>query len=159
MVRGSVPKGAGGPIQRHYRFRPPIRGLALGFYGEWSLEEDDLIAEAAKKAGSTPERFRSCHGVKQATRAVSSWARERIGRLALRESAMPSEVALDIAPGYQAMAPEKAAEAAPEVRDVWDSSGNRLACPPSPVNEPGCSLGREVERCGGFFFVCLLLPR
>ena len=60
-------------------------------------------AEVAKKGGSTPERFGCCHGVKQATRAASSWALGRIGRLALRESAMAIEVALDIAPGNQTM--------------------------------------------------------
>ena len=67
--------------------------------------------------------------MEQATRVVSSWARERIGRLALRESAMAIEVALDIALGNQAVVPEKAAEAASEVWDVWDGSGNRPAMP------------------------------
>ena len=49
--------------------------------------------------------------------------------MALRESAMAIEVALDIALGNQAVVPEKAAEAASEVWDVWDGSGNRPAMP------------------------------
>ena len=44
--------------------------------------------------------------------------------------AMAIEVALDIAPGNQTAISEKAAEAAPKVRDVWDGSGNRPAMPP-----------------------------
>ena len=90
---------------------------------------DDFIAEVAKKGGSTPERPGCWNGVEQATRAVSSWARERIGRLALRESAMAIEVALDIAPGNQTAVPEIAAETAPEVWGVWGGSGNRPAIP------------------------------
>ena len=128
-VWNNVPKGVDGPIQRRLRSRPGIKGLAFGFFGEWSREVDDFIAEVAKNGGSTPERFGCCHGVEQATRVVSSWARERIGRLALRESAMAIEVALDIALGNQAVVPEKAAEAASEVWDVWDGSGNRPAMP------------------------------
>ena len=128
-VWNNVPKGVDGPIQRRFRSRPGIKGLAFGFFGEWSREVDDFIAEVAKNGGSTPERFGCCHGVEQATRVVSSWARERIGRLALRESAMAIEVALDIALGNQAGVPEKAAEAASEVWDVWDGSGNRPAMP------------------------------
>ena len=128
-VWNNVPKGVDGPIQRRFRSRPGIKGLAFGFFGEWSREVDDFIAEVAKNGGSTPERFGCCHGVEQATRVVSSWARERIGRLALRESAMAIEVALDIALGNQAVVPEKAAEAASEVWDVWDGSGNRPAMP------------------------------
>ena len=54
----------------------------------------------------------------------------RIGRLALRGAAIAIEVAIDIAPGNRAVVTEKAAEAAPEVRDVWESSGNRAAVPP-----------------------------
>ena len=115
MVWSSVPKGVGGPIQRRCRSRPGKKGLAFGFYGDWSREVDDFIAEVAKKGGSTPGRFGCCHGVKQATRVVSSWVRERIGRLALRESAMAIEVAPDIALGNQAVVPEKAAKAASEV--------------------------------------------
>ena len=128
-VWNNVPKGGDGPIQRRLRSRPGIKGLAFGFFGEWSREVDDFIAEVARNGGSTPERFGCCHGVEQATRVVSSWARERIGRLALRESAMAIEVALDIALGNQAVVPEKAAEAASEVWDVWDGSGNRPAMP------------------------------
>ena len=56
-VWGSVPKRVGGPIQRRFRSRPGIKGLAFGFYGDWSREVDDFIAEVAKKGGSTPERF------------------------------------------------------------------------------------------------------
>ena len=41
---------------------------------------------------------------------VSSWARERTGRLALRGSAMAIEMVLDIAPGNQTAISEKAAE-------------------------------------------------
>ena len=93
---------------------------------------DDFIAEVAKKGGSTPERFGCCHGVEQATRVASSWVRERIGRLALRESATAIEVALDIALGNKAVVPVKAAEAASEVWDVCDDSGNRPAMP-SPL--------------------------
>ena len=78
-VWSSAPKGAGRPIQRRYRSMPVIRGLAFGFYGDWSREVDDFIAEVAKKGGSVPGRFGCCHGVEQATGAVSSWARERIG--------------------------------------------------------------------------------
>ena len=88
MVWNSVPKGVDGPIQRRFRSRPGIKGLAFGFYGDWSREVDDFIAEVAMKRGSTPERPGCCHGVKQATRAASSWARKRIGRLALRKSTM-----------------------------------------------------------------------
>ena len=51
--------------------------------------------------------------------------------MALRESAMAIEVALDIAIGNRAVVPEEAAEAAPEVWDVWDGSGNCPAMPPS----------------------------
>ena len=85
-----------------------------------------------RKAGwvSTPERFGCCHGVEQATGVVSSWVRERIGRLALRGSAMAIEVALDIAPGTQKASPEMAAETAPGVWDVWGGSGNRPTIPP-----------------------------
>ena len=68
--------------------------------------------------------------MEQATRIVSSWARERIGRLALRESAMAIEVALDIALRNQTVVPKMAAETAPELRDVWNGSGNRPAIPP-----------------------------
>ena len=50
------------------------------------------------------------------------------------ESAMAIEVALDIAPGNQAAIPEKAAEVAPEVRNVRDGSGNRPAMQ-SPLPE------------------------
>ena len=50
--------------------------------------------------------------------------------MALRESAMAIEVALEIAPGNQAVVPEKAAGALSEVWDVWDGSGNRPAMPP-----------------------------
>ena len=112
-----VPRGGDGPIQRSYRSGPVIKCLAFGFYfyGERSPEVGDFTTEAAKKGGSTPGRFGCCHGVKQATRAVLSWARERIGRLAFRESAMAIEVALGIVLGNQAVVPEKAAEAAPEV--------------------------------------------
>ena len=62
----------GGPIQRRFRSRPGIKGLAFGFYGDWSREVDNFIAEVAKKGGSTPERFGCCHGVEQATRVASS---------------------------------------------------------------------------------------
>ena len=47
---------------------------------------------------------------------------------------MAIEVALDIAPGNQAAIPEKAAEVAPEVRNVRDGSGNRPAMQ-SPLPE------------------------
>ena len=53
-VWGSVPKGAGGPIQRRYRSRPVIKGLAFGFCGDWSREVGDFIAEVAKKGGRPP---------------------------------------------------------------------------------------------------------
>ena len=91
--------------------------------------------------------------MEQATRAASSWARERIGRLALRESAMAIEVALDIALGNQAVVPGKAAGAASGVWGVWDGSWNRPAMPCHPINEPGGSLGgcgmgvKERARC------------
>ena len=70
---------------------------------------DDFIAEVslANKGGSTSEHFGCCHGMEQTTRVASSWVRERIGRLALRESAMAIEAALDIALGNQAVVPEK----------------------------------------------------
>ena len=85
-------------------------------------------------------------------------------------------MALDIAPGNQAVVPEKAAEAASEVWDVWDGSGNRPAMPPVLYMSQGARLvdgGWEWEsEFGGFFFclpslvnsvgssfVCLLLPR
>ena len=48
----------------------------------------------------------------------SSWSRKRIGRLALWESAMAIEVALDKALGSQEVVPEKAAEVAPGVWNV-----------------------------------------
>ena len=102
---------------------------------------DDFTAEVAKKGGSTPGRFGCCHGVEQATGVASSWVRERIGRLALRESAMAIEVALDIALRNQAVVPEKAAGAASGVWDVWDGSGNRPDMPCHPISEPGGSLG------------------
>jgi len=44
---------------------------------------------------------------------------------------MAIEVVLDIPFGNQTAIPEKAAEAASEVWDVWDGSGNRPAMPPS----------------------------
>ena len=46
--------------------------------------------------------------------AASSWAQERAGLLALRESAMSVAVALDMALGNQAAVSEKVAEAALE---------------------------------------------
>ena len=52
--------------------------------------------------------------------------------MAARDSAMAIEVALDIALGNRAIAPEKAAGAAPEVWDVRGGSGNRPAMP-SPL--------------------------
>ena len=50
--------------------------------------------------------------------------------MALRESAMAIEVALGIAIGNRAVVPEEAAEAAPEVWDVWGGSWNRPAMTP-----------------------------
>ena len=41
----SVPKGAGGPIQRHCQSRPVTKGLAFGTYGKWSQEVDGSIAK------------------------------------------------------------------------------------------------------------------
>ena len=82
-VLNNVPMGADGPIQQRCRSRPVIKGLAFGFYGDWNREVDDFIAEVAKKGGSIPGRFGCCHGAEQATGVVSSWARERIGRLVL----------------------------------------------------------------------------
>ena len=86
---------------------------------------EDFIAEVAKKGGMIPERFGCCHGAEQATGAVPPWARERIGRLALRESAMAIEVnqSAGVVPGM-------AAETAPGVWDVWGGSGNRPTIPP-----------------------------
>ena len=56
--------------------------------------------------------------------------RERIGRLTFRESAIAIKVALDMALENQTAVPEKAAEAAPDVRDVLGDSGNHHAMPP-----------------------------
>ena len=53
-MRNNVPKGVDGPIQRRFRSRPDIKGLAFGFYGEWTREVDDFIAEGAKKGGVDP---------------------------------------------------------------------------------------------------------
>ena len=53
-VWSSVPKGAGGPIQRRYQSRPVIKGLAFGFYGDWSRGLGNFIAEMAKKGGRPP---------------------------------------------------------------------------------------------------------
>ena len=39
-VWNNIPKGVGGPIQRRFRSRPGIKGLAFGFYGDWSREVD-----------------------------------------------------------------------------------------------------------------------
>ena len=111
----SVPKEAGGPVQRRCRSRPAIKGLAFGFYRDLCRKMDDFIAEVAKKGRSTPERFGCRHGVEQATGVVSSWVRGLIGRLALRKSAMAIEVAIDIALGIQAVVIGMAAETAPRL--------------------------------------------
>ena len=111
----SVSKGGGGPMQRRYRSRPAIKGLA---YGERGREAGDFIAEVARKGWSAHQRSGCCQGVGQATGAVLSWARKRIGRLALWESAMAIEMAHGIAPGNQTAVPEKAAEVAPGVWNV-----------------------------------------
>ena len=71
---------------------------------------------------------------------------------------MAIEVALDIALGNQAAVPEKAAEAASEVWDVWDGSWNRPAMPPVLYMSQGARLVEEgwewKSEIGGFFF-CL----
>ena len=58
--------------------------------------------------------------------------RVRTGRLALRESAIAIEVALDIDLRNQTAISEKAAEVAPEVVDVWkrQREPSRHATPP-----------------------------
>ena len=103
--------------------------------------------------------------MEQATRAVSSWARERIGRLALRDSVMAIEVALDIAPGnHTAAIPEKAADVVPGVWDMWNGSGNRSAMPSSPPYKRaggvvGWMKGREGNRRSLLLFALFHLDR
>ena len=74
---------------------------------------------------------------------------------------MATEVALGIALGNQVAIPGMAAEAAPEVWDVLDGSGNRPAMPPPLLTSPGARWVDEGERgdSTGSSFVCLLLPR
>ena len=48
-VWNSVPKEVDGPIQRRFRSRPGIKGLAFGFYGDWSREVDNFMAPSRTK--------------------------------------------------------------------------------------------------------------
>jgi hypothetical protein len=128
-------QGVPGPVLLRLRAYPPVVGLAVGAYGEWSKTMDRFISDVAAKGSEIPERFGCCHGPEHAQGVIASFARTLLGRTALRGVARLRLKALDAitvncghdhAPGFA-----DAAGAA----NAWDVSGD-VAFAPLPTQ--GC---------------------
>lgn len=96
-----VPPDTDGPVLQLLRSLPPVTGLAVGAFGEWSREVDTFISDLAEKGASRPERFGCCHGQKQARGVIAAFARSVLGRVSLRGVARVRHTALAVARGIR----------------------------------------------------------
>ena len=87
------------------------------------------VGEAEKAGSRVPVRSGCCHGAEHAKSVAVSWARGRLGWVALREVEMMGDAAFDIALGNRARSPKYAASAAPAIWNEWGGYGNRLLNP------------------------------
>jgi hypothetical protein len=77
-------QGAPGPVLLRLRAYPPVVGLAVRAYGEWSRTIDRSISDVAAKGSEVPEFFGCCRGPEHAQGVIASFARTPLGQTAHR---------------------------------------------------------------------------
>jgi hypothetical protein len=124
-----------GPVLLRLQSHPPVVGLAVGAFGEWSKTMDRFISDLAAKGSEVPERFGCCHGSEHARGVIAGFARTLLGRTALRGVARLRLKALEAVTNKSEQSHTPGFADAAGAGNAWDASGDR-ACAPHPTQ--GC---------------------
>jgi hypothetical protein len=122
-----VRDGPPGPVLAMLRGMPPVTGLVVGAYGEFSREVSQFVSNVAEKASAVPERHGCCHGPDQARGVVAGFMNRAFGRASLRGVARVRHAALAAATGSAQYSGRFSAADVHGAENAWDNSGDR-AC-------------------------------
>jgi hypothetical protein len=123
VVRGGPP----GPVLAMLRAMPPVTGLVVGAFGEFSRDVGQFVSDIAEKASLNPERFGCCHGPDQARGVVAGFVNRAFGRASLRGVARARHAALAAVTGSGRFAHGPGRADVLGAENAWDTSGDR-AC-------------------------------